>query len=171
MGENGYFDISMNAKPTSFYGRSKLISEKILINNFKKQNSKKTYHIIRLPLVFGNNKPRGYLKIIDYYLKLKLPFPIFKNSKYRSYISESDLIKLVSSIIDEVNIVSGIVLYKSFNLNFKDLIDEISNINNYKPIYFYIPNFLVNFILKRFFKNFYNKIFSENTIKSNYFLN
>lgn len=168
MGEFGNFDINSPEHPSSLYGRSKLISEKILISNLKKPDSKQTYHIIRLPLVFGKNKSKGYLKIINYCLKLKLPFPIFKNTNYRSYISEDDLLKLISSIINDNDIRSGIILYQSFKLNFSGLIDEISKQNNYKPIYFQVPNFFINIFMKKFFKNYYNKIFSENIIKSNY---
>lgn len=171
MGEFGNFHIGTIPKPRSFYGRSKLISEKILIKNFRNQESEKKFHIIRLPLVFGKNKPRGYLKIINYYLKLKLPFPIFKYSNYRSYVSENDLTRLISSIIEDKDRASGIILYQSFKLNFKDLVDEISKINNNNPSYFFIPNFLVDLVLKSFFKNLYIKIFSENIIKSNYNLN
>ena len=112
------------------------------------------------------NKPREYLKFINYYLKSKLPFPIFKFSNYRSYVSENDLTKLISSIIEDKDMASGIILYQSFKLNFKDLVDEISKINNHNPSYFFIPNFLVDIVFKSFFKNFYNKIFSENIIKA-----
>ena len=170
MGESGNFDINSPESPSSLYGRSKLISEKILISNQKKTDSKQTYHIIRLPLVFGKNKPKGYLKIINYYLKLKLPFPNFKNSNYRSYISEDDLVKLILSIINSSNIKSGIILYQSFKLNFRDLIDKISY-NNCNPLYFQVPNFIIHIIMKKFFSNHYNKIFSENIIKNNYNLN
>ena len=171
MGEEGTFDVNTVPRPISYYGRSKLISERILINYFKKLKIKKMYNIIRLPLVLGKNKFRGYLKIIHYYLKLNLPFPIFKDTNYRSYILEKDLVKLIINIIEDKNIISRTILYQSFKLDFEGFIKKFSYINNKQPYFIYIPNFIKNIILKILFKKIHSKIFSKNIIINNYKLN
>ena len=112
------------------YGKSKLISEQIILDWCYKNNIICT--ILRLPLLIGKNPP-GNLKNMIKAIKLKYYFNIAGGKSKKSMV----YIKDVASIIVRIYKIGGVYnLTDGYNPSFYELSKKISSFMGYK----YIPN-------------------------------
>jgi len=115
------------AKPTSYYGKSKLDAE-VLLNTL--QSQKFNVSILRIPMIYGYGCPGNYSALS----KLAKKTPIFpKINNKRSLIYIDHLSDLVIHLIE--NKVAGLFLVKNpEDVNTLDMVNEIAQFNN-KKIY------------------------------------
>lgn len=146
------FEENDKKKPKNFYGKTKLIIEKFLLDNKKDFNNLivlRLFNIIGLtkkfkPKNFGNFKFQRFLFKAFYRIKKKLPLEINfikkKNNRLtfpcRDFVDIKDLSRLILSIINRFKKNNSCNIYnvgsgKSFSIN---KILELLKINNKKII-------------------------------------
>ena len=131
-----------HVNPRSAYTKSKHIAEESLVNISKDTNMDLV--ILRPPAVYGKGV-KGNLKILSFFIdnKIPLPFKSFDINK-RSYISITNLIDLISLIIDYRKKVSGVFLVANReSLSTMELINYIASDYGKKPILFKFPILLL----------------------------
>lgn len=126
-------------KPSTAYGKSKLETEKYLINWAAKKNI--NLLILRLPLVIGNNPPGNLGRMIDSIKKGRY-VAIKNNRAKKSVVLASDVVKICLSSGNMNGIYN---LADSTNPTFEELENFIAKKFNVK-IFFKIPSSILKYI-------------------------
>ena len=94
-------DISRNFTPKEkkFYIRSKIKSEKLLINAYKNDIIKRLY-ILRLPAVIGQQCNENFLKLVVIHMKDDRKIKIWNaHLKYNNFVHIDDICRLIKNIL------------------------------------------------------------------------
>lgn len=152
------------AKPTTPYGKSKLLAEKIHIkwrDKFPKEN---ILTICRPGVVFGPGENGNVTRLVKF-IKNKLFFYMSNQNIKKGGIYVKELINTIIWVnknqLDskyENFVLFNATLFPSPTL--KDYAIEISKQYNYKGSYFSIPKFMANILL--FFSFCFTKLFKKN---------
>lgn len=140
--------------PKTKYGESKILNEKLISEFCIKNNI--SYQIIRIPAVYGV-KLVGIYKILNFFIKLGFPIPIFKKNNKRSYLDINLLLtKFNKILLSKENLNKVIYIADKVNYNLETFLGKVFN---KKLKTFYPPLFILN-LLNIFHINlkFYNKI-------------
>lgn len=132
--------------PASSYGKSKYAAEKALKKLSKELNFELV--IIRPPLVYGNNAPGNFGKLVDLIAKkLPLPFGLVNNQK--SYISVTNLADFIALCCKHDKAVGEtFVIADDGYISLKILIKEIGKSLGVPIFMLPVPKFLLVLILK-----------------------
>ena len=139
---NSVITESISPNPKTFYGKTKLLSEKYILSKTV-SNSKKVF-ILRPCMVHGPNNI-GNLNLLFNMSKLGFPWPLAKYKNKRSFCSIDNLLFVVKELLINKNIKSDIFNVaddKSISTN--DLIKLIFKFLNKKPRLWKVPRFLIN---------------------------
>ena len=132
-------------EPNNLYAESKLTSENLIQKILAK--SQTSWTILRLPMVYGLHSP-GNLNLLIKFIDLKIPFPLEKKEKYRSFLSINNLISAVELILKNNKSDNKIYLLSDEeSISLKDLITYLCKIRK-KPInYFFVPSFFYKLLM------------------------
>lgn len=141
-------------KPTTYYGKSKLLAEEKLDNL---RNEKFKVAIIRPPMVYGKNCPGNYLRLA----KLAIYSPIFpKFENKRSMIYIDNLCLLMQQILD--NEADGVFCPQEENyISTSVLVKEIASTHQHKIVLTSIFNPIIRILIVRV--PIFKKIFGDLT--------
>ena len=143
-GDSEEINPSTPENPVSFYGKSKLLADKKLLeiadDNFK-------VIIFRPPMIYGGVNPPGNMQRLIDFVKMGFPLP-FKNSiNKRDFINIRNLIGFI-----EAAILSGktnmYLVTDDFPVSTYELINIISQKLNKKTFQFSLPVFFLNLLRK-----------------------
>ncbi|OUU51312.1 MAG: hypothetical protein CBC25_05825 [Pelagibacteraceae bacterium TMED65] len=158
LGEDGQFNTKSIPNPQSDYANSKYRAENLISDNF--DNFKTKIIILRLPVVLSQN-PKGSLKIMRIFSKLKIPMPLANINNSKSIISMESLCKNVNEIIDNSQNFKKIHYIKDKDLSTTEIYRYLNNYNKSKL--YDCPFILKNFI-KLFFQRLYKRLFNDFSI-------
>tara|TARA_B100000676_G_scaffold90017_1_gene89767 strand:- start:1528 stop:2493 length:966 start_codon:yes stop_codon:yes gene_type:complete len=132
-------------QPSDFYGKSKLESENILIEQCKKNNI--SYVILRPPLIYGDGVKGNLLNLMKY-IDRNIPMPIIKSKNIRSMLSINNLIEALVKIINNKNTHNDMYLISdNIPVSPKNLYNNISKNLNKKLYTFTINKYLLKIFL------------------------
>lgn len=156
---NNYrYNIYSNTNPKTSYAKTKLISEKKIINIFR--NSFTNFTILRLPLVYGHNA-KGNLHRLTRYISSGFPIPFKNIQNKRTLLNIKNLIDFTDLCINSHKSYNQIFIVSDDNdLSTLDLIKGIKKKLNSKNLIFKTP-FL-------FFIKIFNIIFKKNLMQNFY---
>ena len=127
-------------KPTSIYGRSKLIAEKYILDNLPIDGRK--VYILRPCMIHGPNS-KGNLISLYKFTKRGFPYPFRNLSNTRSYLSIRNMNFIMGKLI-ESNIDSGIYhLADDRPLSTTRIVELIGETIHKKPFLINIPKWMV----------------------------
>ena len=156
---NEKFNESCIPIPNDYYALSKLKAENIL-QEIDNEFSTKLI-ILRPPIIYGPGVKGNFLTLIKGIYK-GYPIPIVKNNKTRSFLSINNFNSIINKCIKEDNINKIMYLISDDNdISIEELICRIAECLGKKPRIIYIPNFVVEKIIKIIFKRIYFKIYSS----------
>ncbi len=143
--------ISENTKPNpvTFYSKSKLIGEDILIQKFKDKKIKLI--ILRPSQVMGNNMRNTSLKKLNHYLKRGLFFYIKNKESIFSYIFANDLIIAINKILNKSNLNNQIYNISNY-IKYKDLVSILQKKQKKKYLIFNVSPFIIKSLIYFFDK-------------------
>lgn len=178
-GETSLNDINFSEKhepsPKCLYSKSKFKIEREIVKSFKESNT--SYYILRIPLVIGNGAKGNLDKLIKYILK-GIPLPLKHSNNKRSFISLTNLIHSIQSLILKKNVVSGIFnLCDSKPISTLELVKEIKAKLNSRSIIFPLNIYIIKFIFFVFgraddyFKIFLSQTMDNSKSKNNFIWN
>ena len=167
---NQLFTEHSKTNPQSYYGKTKLLSEKVI--EAELENSKTKYSIIRIPLVYGKNS-KGNLDLLSKYINTRLP--IFFNYKHnkRSLINVINLSEFISLVLKNNNSDNKLLLISDNNYySTDDIICGIikKNKKNNLTIYFGLFTLIkiLNYLFRiRLFNNLYSNFTCSNQFAKN----
>ena len=92
-------DKEKNINPKSFYAKSKLLGDQIILNHSQKKYF--SFHIIRLPQVLGNNLENSSLIKLKKIFKFNLAFLLLSSNYFYNYILINDLKFFIIKLLKE----------------------------------------------------------------------
>jgi nucleoside-diphosphate-sugar epimerase len=115
-------------KPKNFYGRSKLITEKIIMKNFK------SFVILRLPSIIGHNLKKGLIYRFLQKINKNKEIKIFnKDKKFNNIFDVKDLTKIINKFANTKQNYKAIINLCSINsLSIFELVKLLCKIKNKK---------------------------------------
>lgn len=132
------------------YTKSKLQAENLLLNTFK--NSNIDLFNLRPPAVYGRGV-KGNLKILNTFIKNKLPLPLGSFNNKRSYISIENLIDSIATCIDFKGVIcDSFLISDDIDLSTEELIKLLARKQKSKVSVFKFPIKIIYFIFKIFKK-------------------
>lgn len=138
-------DENINANPLTPYGKSKLAAEEYLRTN-KKENTR--LYILRPCMIHGPNN-KGNLNLLYNLVKKGIPYPLGKYANKRSFLSIDNLCFIISELIQNKSIPSGIYnLADNESFSTKNVIAIIGDSLKKKPIILSPPIKLLNLIAR-----------------------
>lgn len=133
-------------KPTTAYGRSKLLAEEFL--NDIQETGKLEIVIVRPPLIYGANAP-GNLDLLVKAIKYNLPLPFSTATNLRSMISIQNLCDcLLKSAVDPKAPGNTFLVSDTTDLSTPTLIQYLAKGLNKSPKLFPFPLKLLHFLMK-----------------------
>ncbi|MDA9794578.1 NAD-dependent epimerase/dehydratase family protein, partial [Candidatus Pelagibacter sp.] len=148
-------DKEKNLNPKSFYAKSKLLGDQIILNHSQKKYF--SFHIIRLPQVLGNNLENSSLIKLKKIFKFNLAFLLLSSNYFYNYILINDLKFFIIKLLKENNHNKITIL--SRNIKYQDLIKNFYK----KEIKFYMIKTFLSDIFQIFLKTL--SILGLNNIK------
>lgn len=131
--------------PTTFYGKTKLLAEKYIIENLP--IDKKVY-ILRPTMIHGNGN-KGNLTLLYNLIKKGIPYPLGNFNNKRSFLGIDNFNFIIQKIIENKNLESGIYhLADDDAIDTKAIIKIINEIQNKNIKILKIPKFII-FILAK----------------------
>lgn len=131
--------------PTTFYGKTKLLAEKYIIENLP--IDKKVY-ILRPTMIHGNGN-KGNLTLLYNLIKKGIPYPLGNFNNKRSFLGIDNFNFIIQKIIENKNLESGIYhLADDDAIDTKAIIKIINEIQNKNVKILKIPKFII-FILAK----------------------
>ena len=120
--------------PSTYYGLTKLLTEKIIINNFIDKNIK--YYILRLPNVYGLSQKKGVVYEFSKQIQEGRNIKIKGNGKQeRDFLHISDLIRALLLFIN-TDANSGIYnISSSLTLSVENLANKLIGNKNIKKVF------------------------------------
>lgn len=115
-------------KPKNFYGRSKLITEKIIMKNFK------SFVILRLPSIIGHNLKKGLIYRFLQKINKNKEIKIFnKDKKFNNIFDVKDLTKIINKFANTKQNYKAIINLCSIDsLSIFELVKLLCKIKNKK---------------------------------------
>lgn len=159
-GQNGFLSLKNNDKPVGIYAKTKKQAEKDLIDLAKKSNLELV--IIRPPMVYGNNAPGNYEKLVKL-IKYNVPFPLKNIKNKKQFISIFNLVDFIYECInfEKINIQKFLVADDE-KVSTEKFIDLIARKLGKTPIMFYMNLNILSFLAKFFKKqNEFEKLTSN----------
>lgn len=143
---NSFFDEKVKPNPQQAYSISKYTAEIKLLKKLKLSLTNLT--IIRPPMIFGK-VPNGNLKILMKAINYNIPIPLSKTSNKRSFLGLENLCLFIENILTK-RINSNLIYNISDGdpVSTRDLTHSIGIALNKKVRYFFIPDFMLNILLK-----------------------
>ena len=133
-------DESVDARPITNYGKSKLKAEKYILENTK---SEKTSIVLRPCMVHGRGN-KGNLNFLYRLVNKGIPYPLGKFHNERSFLSIDNLHFIISEILDK-RITTGIYhVADDIPVDTKDLIDLICAEIKIKTRIWMIPKSIIH---------------------------
>lgn len=127
--------------PKSFYGKTKLLSEKYI--HQKKIPSNKKVFILRPCMLHGRNN-KGNLNLLYKLCKYSFPWPLGNYNNKRSFCSINNFCFVVDRILKDKNIKSGLFnVSDDYSFSTNELIRLMYKFRNKKPVILKIPKFLI----------------------------
>ena len=164
---NEIFTEHSKTNPQSYYGKTKLLSEKII--KAELENSKTKYSIIRIPLVYGRNS-KGNIKLLSKYINTRLP--IFFNYKYnkRSLINVINLSEFIALVLKNNNSDNKLLLISDNNYySTNDIICGLIKKNKKNNLTIYFGLFTLIKILNIIFRiRLLNNLYSNFTCSNQF---
>lgn len=120
-------EILYNTKcePVDEYSQSKVNAEIELKKLF--QSTKSQLIIIRPPLIYGERNYKGNLRLIELFIRLRVPLPIGLLTAKRSYLSLENLSSFIRICLNEnFNCTNPFILRDNKNLSLKEISEMIS---------------------------------------------
>ncbi len=139
---NKPFSINSKTNPSDHYAKSKLIAEKIIINNALSSTS---YKILRFPMVYGDNIRRDFNKFFIF--SLGLPVPLGKIYNQRSFVNVNNLNIYFEKALFSQTINNKILLLSDKETySTSEIIKIILNNGMYKNKIIYINPKIIKFV-------------------------
>jgi nucleoside-diphosphate-sugar epimerase len=156
--------------PKSFYGQSKYLAEKYILDNL--DNTKRVI-ILRPTMLHGPNN-RGNLNLLYNYINKNLPWVLCKYDNNRSFCYIENLTFVINEIILNKYFKSGVYNVSDNDpISTNNLVKLIADSLNKKIIFYYVPKLFIKYlaIIGDFLKLPFNtnrlKKLTENYIVSN----
>lgn len=142
----GILNEDCEPNPKTHYGKSKLMAESYVLS--KKIPSNKRVYILRPCMIHGPNN-KGNLNLLYNLVSKGIPWILGSFQNKRSYCSIDNLMFIISELIKNNTIPSGIYnVADDGYLSTNEIISLISNSNNKKPFIINLSPFIVKFIAK-----------------------
>lgn len=142
----GVLDEEQKPMPETPYGKSKLEAEQYLLN--QKLPSNKRLFIIRPCMIHGPGN-KGNLNLLYKFVEKGIPYPLAAFENKRSFLSIDNLNYLISEILSNANIKSGIYNFADDGvLSTNELVVLIAKILSRKEKLWKIPSRLI-FLIAR----------------------
>ena len=139
--------LNENTKPNpkSYYGKTKLLSEKYILNKHIPPDKK--VFILRPCMIHGRDN-KGNLNLLYKLCKKNFPWPLGIYNNKRSFCSINNFCFVINMILTKKKISSGVFNVSddcSFSTN--ELIELMYKFQNKKPLILKVPKFMVNAIV------------------------
>jgi nucleoside-diphosphate-sugar epimerase len=142
----GVLHESVSPNPKTFYGKSKLAAENYILS-IKLPNSKRVY-ILRPCMIHGPSN-KGNLNLLYKLVSKRIPWVLGLYENKRSYCSVENLTFIISELIKNKKIPTGIYnIADDQPLSTNDIISLISVSHNKKPLIWNVSKILVRVAAK-----------------------
>lgn len=143
--KNSVTPIEENYKPIpyGFYGESKYLAEKYILDNLPEEKTKKVF-ILRPPMIHGPGN-KGNLNLLYSIVKKGIPWPLGNFNNKRSFLSIENFCFIINKILDG-NVSQGIYhLADDEPLSTNQIVEMISNQLGRKAKILRIPKPIIQF--------------------------
>jgi nucleoside-diphosphate-sugar epimerase len=143
---NGILDEFMRPDPKTDYGRSKLMAEEYIQSNLLPPG--KAFFILRPCMIHGPLN-KGNLNLLYQFVKRGIPYPLAAFNNERSYLSIDNLCFIISELISNDCIKSGIYNVSDDEaLSTNEVVAILASSLNVKPKLWNISTSVIRFLAK-----------------------
>ena len=143
---SGILTEDIEPKPTTPYGKSKLMAENLILNSELPSN--KRFYIIRPSMIYGEEN-KGNLNLLYRYTALKLPWLLSSFTNKRTLCSINNLNFIIQNLIEKRHVNPGVYnVCNSENISTNEIVNLIGKSLDYKILFLNIPKPIILFIAK-----------------------